>query len=75
MSNGLVLTRSTKENDNELYFTFESPSGDEFTIKQVFTKVRGGLVRCCIVAPQEVKVVRGELLKKSQLITAPPIDS
>lgn len=63
MSKGLSLTRATYPNANELYFLIEDSNGNTIPIKQTFLKLDGGQIKMNIQAGQNVKVLRGELIK------------
>jgi hypothetical protein len=68
MSNKLSLTRSTKPNKDEIFFFVKDSNGTIISIKQTFTKVTGGQLRMSIEACESVKVLRGELLERSDLV-------
>jgi len=67
MYKGLVLARKPSEDNNELFFTFEDSHGKTIEIKQTITEVLGGVVRMRIEAPDEVTIIRGELLEKEPI--------
>jgi hypothetical protein len=64
MGGKLALTRSTKPDDDELFFFVEDSNGTIIPIKQTITKVKGGQVRMSIEAGDNVKVSRGELVNQ-----------
>lgn len=63
MSNGLAITRSIAENKNELLFCFKNQNGDDIRITQKLIKIKSGYARVAICAPDEVTILRGELVK------------
>ena len=66
MSKGLALTRTTKPNDNELFFLVEDSNGNTIPIKQTFTRLRGGQIKMIIEAGEGVTILRGELMTKAR---------
>jgi len=67
MYKGLALARKISEDNNELFFTFKDSHGKTIEIKQTITEVLGGVVRMRIEAPDEVTIIRGELLEKEPI--------
>ncbi|KZZ37876.1 MULTISPECIES: carbon storage regulator [unclassified Oleiphilus] len=62
MSNGLALTREAKQNKNELFFHIRDSNGELITIRQSVASVKGRQVRINIQAPDNVGIVRGEIV-------------
>jgi sRNA-binding carbon storage regulator CsrA len=59
MQKGLTLTRKPFE---ELILQFEDSSGEIIEVIQTITKITGNQVRFSTSAPNNVKIIRGELL-------------
>lgn len=62
MSNGLSITRKSLENKNKIFFCFKNQNGNDVCIKQTVVKTGCGQTRIVIDAPDEVLVLRGELV-------------
>jgi len=62
MYKGLVLARKPSENKDEILFSFKDSHGETIEIKQTITDVIGDNVRIRIEAPEEVTILRGELI-------------
>lgn len=63
MGNGLAITRNIIENKNELLFCFKNQNGDDIRIKQKLIEINRGYARIVIDAPDEVTILRGELVE------------
>jgi len=63
MSKGLALTRATYPGSNELFFLVEDSNGNTIPIKQTFIRLDGGQIKINVQAGQNVKVLRGELIR------------
>jgi len=62
MYKGLVVARKPSENKDEIIFSFKDSHGETIEIKQTITDVVGDNVRIRIEAPEEVTILRGELV-------------
>jgi sRNA-binding carbon storage regulator CsrA len=67
MYKGLIITRKPSKDKDELFITFNDSNGDIIEIKQTILGVVGDAVRMRIEAPDEVILLRGELLEKEQI--------
>jgi sRNA-binding carbon storage regulator CsrA len=66
---GLIITRKPSENKDQTFITFKDSNGETIEIKQTILGVVGNTVRMRIEAPDEVTILRGELLD-NELIPA-----
>jgi len=62
MYKGLVVARKPSENKDEILFSFKDSHGKTIEIKQTITEFVDGNVRIRIEAPEEVTILRGELV-------------
>jgi hypothetical protein len=62
MYKGLVVARKPSENKDEILFSFKDSHGKTIEIKQTITEIHGDNVRIRIEAPEEVTILRGELV-------------
>jgi len=63
MYKGLVIARKPEENQDVVLFSFKDSHGKTIEIKQTISEIIGDVVRVRIEAPDEVTILRGELLK------------
>ena len=61
MQNGTLCLTRTNQN-NQIIFEVAASNGERIIIRQDFMGVTKGSVRVAINAPQNVKILRGELL-------------
>jgi len=62
MYKGLVIARKPTPHNNEIVLTLKDSHGETIEIKQTITDVMGETVRIRIEAPEDVMILRGELV-------------
>lgn len=60
MKNGLVITRSPRQDRNDLEFRFRDSSGEIIQITQTLLSAEGSQVRLRINAPKSVEILRSD---------------
>jgi len=63
MYKGLVIARKPTPHNNEIVLTFKDSHGETVEVKQTITDFMGETVRIRIEAPEDVLILRGELVE------------